>query len=80
MKASKMIVFSLGIMIAGLTVLVHGKINGIGNEKMIDESILTTAYLIALFSLEYLYLKIKKVDILFEINKNSIYSLKCKEA
>jgi hypothetical protein len=69
----------MGIMIAGLAVLVHGEINGIGNERMIRESIMTVGYMMALAACEYLYLKIKKIDIVFEINKNSISSLKYQE-
>jgi hypothetical protein len=69
----------MGIMIAGLAVLVHGEINGIGNERMIRESIITVAYMIALAASGYLYLRIKKADIVFEINRNSISSLKYQE-
>ena len=75
-KATNLILFSMGIMIAGLAVLVHGEINGIGNERMIRESIMTVGYMIVLAVIEYLYMKIKKTDIVFEVNKNSISSVK----
>ncbi len=77
-KATNLLLISMGIMIAGLAILVHGKINGIGNERMIRESIATVAYMIALAAFEYFYLKIKRVNIVFEINKHYISSLKCK--
>jgi hypothetical protein len=58
-------------MIAGLAILVHGKINEVGNERMIRESIQATVFIAMPFFLNYRYVKIKKTDFVIEINKNS---------
>lgn len=71
-SAIKLIKIIMGIMIAGLAVLVYGAVSGKGNIFMIRGSVAAIAYAIIILTCWYLYLKAKKLDIELEITSNSI--------
>lgn len=71
-RAIKLIKITMGIMIAGLAVLVYGAVSGKGNMFMIRGSVAAIAYAIIILTCWYLYLKARKIDTIFEIKKDSI--------
>ncbi|MFZ2969519.1 MAG: hypothetical protein WA063_00045 [Minisyncoccia bacterium] len=58
-KVSRLLIISLGIMIAGLAILVYGKLAGIGNERMIWKSMIAIVCVIVSFFFAYLYKRSK---------------------
>jgi len=63
---------SMGIIIAGLAILVYGIVTKAGNEFMIKGAIYSSVYVMIILFSAYILMKAKKTDIELDITKNSI--------